>query len=138
MVNLAIDCKNVNLTPFTPYMEKYGGYPLQRGKLLLDLHEDIARGELGRLQSRRDVAGLTLGAKNNSTNATKLPVKLGIALLKDRNGNIDLDVPLSGKLSDPNFKVMPLVWQVLTTSWARPPPLRSPFWASSWAAAARK
>ena len=38
VVNLAIDCKNVNLTPFTPYMEKFAGYPLQRGKLLVDLH----------------------------------------------------------------------------------------------------
>ena len=112
MVNLAIDCKNVNLTPFTPYMEKFGGFPLQRGKLLLDLHEDIAHGELA-ASNHVVLAGLTLGARNNSTNATKLPVKLGIALLKDRMGNIDLDVPLSGKLSDPNFKVMPIVWQVL-------------------------
>jgi hypothetical protein len=112
MVNLAIDCKNVNLTPFTPYMEKFGGFPLQRGKLLLDLHEDIAHGELA-ASNRVVLAGLTLGARNNSPDATKLPVKLGIALLKDRSGNIDLDVPLSGKLSDPNFKVMPIVWQVL-------------------------
>jgi hypothetical protein len=112
MVNLAIDCKNVNLTPFTPYMEKFGGFPLQRGKLLLDLHEDIAHGELA-ASNHVVLAGLTLGARNNSTNATKLPVKLGIALLKDRSGNIDLDVPLSGKLSDPNFAVMPVVWQVL-------------------------
>ncbi len=112
IVNLAIDCKNVNLTPFTPYMEKFGGYPLQRGKLLLDLHHNIAHGQL--LASNHVViAGLTLGARNNSPDATHLPVKLGIALLKDRSGNIDLDVPLSGKLSDPDFKVMPLVWQVL-------------------------
>ncbi|MGA2557859.1 MAG: DUF748 domain-containing protein, partial [Verrucomicrobiota bacterium] len=112
IVNLAIDCKNVNLTPFTPYMEKFGGFPLQRGKLLLDLHHHIAHGQL--LASNHVViAGLTLGARNNSTNATHLPVKLGIALLKDRSGNIDLDVPLSGKLSDPDFKVMPIVWQVL-------------------------
>ncbi|HXR07483.1 MAG TPA: DUF748 domain-containing protein, partial [Candidatus Acidoferrum sp.] len=111
-VNLAIDCKNVNLTPFTPYMEKFGGYPLQRGKLLLDLHQNIAHGQL--LASNHVViAGLTLGARNNSPDATHLPVKLGIALLKDRSGNIDLDVPLSGKLSDPDFKVMPIVWQVL-------------------------
>jgi hypothetical protein len=112
MVNLAIDCKNVNLTPFTPYMEKYGGFPMQRGKLLLDLHENIAHGGLA-ASNHVVIAGLTLGVRNNSTNATKLPVKLAIALLKDREGNIDLDVPLSGKLSDPNFAVMPLVWKVL-------------------------
>jgi hypothetical protein len=112
LVNLAIECKNINLTPFTPYMEHYGGYPLQRGKLLLNLHHNIAHGELV-ASNHVVVAGLTLGAKNHDTNATSLPVKLGVALLKDRFGNIDLDVPLSGKLSDPNFKVMPLVWQVL-------------------------
>jgi hypothetical protein len=111
-VNLAIDCKNVNLTPFTPYMEKYAGYPMQRGKLLVDLHENIAHGQLA-ASNHVVVASLTLGAKNNSPDATKLPVKLGIALLKDRQGNIDLDVPLHGNLSDPQFRVMPIVWQVL-------------------------
>jgi hypothetical protein len=59
------------------------------------------------------VASLTLGAHNNSTNATHLPVKLGVALLKDRQGNINLDVPLSGSLDDPKFRVMPIVMQVL-------------------------
>ena len=112
IVNLAVDCKNVNLTPFTPYMEKFGGFPLQRGKLLVDLHHNIAHGQLV-ASNHVVIAGLTLGARNNSPDATHLPVKLGIALLKDRSGNIDLDVPLSGKLSDPDFKVMPIVWQVL-------------------------
>jgi hypothetical protein len=111
-VNLAIDCKNVNLTPFTPYMEKYAGYPLQRGKLMMDLHHNIAHGRLD-ASNHVVMASLTLGAKNNSPDATTLPVKLGVALLKDRNGNIDLDVPLHGNLSDPKFRVMPLVWQVL-------------------------
>jgi len=113
VVNLALDCKNVDLSPFTPYMEKFAGYPLQRGKLLVDLKPlDIANGQLV-LSNHVVIAGLTLGARNNSPDATKLPVKLGIALLKDRKGNIDLDVPLHGRLSDPEFKIMPLVWQVL-------------------------
>jgi len=112
-VNLAIDCKNVDLTPFTPYMEKFAGYPLQRGKLLVDLKPlDIAHSQLV-LSNHVVIAGLTLGAKNDSTNAFHGPVKLAVALLKDRHGNIDLDVPLHGDLSDPKFKVMPLVWQVL-------------------------
>jgi hypothetical protein len=111
-VNLAIECKNVNLTPFTPYMEKYAGYPMQRGKLLVDLHENIAHRQLA-ASNHVVLASLTLGAKNSSPDATKLPVKLGIALLKDRQGNIDLDVPLHGDLSDPKFRVMPIVWQVL-------------------------
>jgi hypothetical protein len=112
VADLAIDCKNVNLTPFTPYMEKYGGYPLQRGKLLVDLHHDIAHGKLT-ASNHIIIAGLTLGPKNQSTSATSLPVKLGVALLKDRNGNITLDVPLSGSLANPDFRLTPIIGQVM-------------------------
>jgi hypothetical protein len=112
-VKLAIDCTNVDLTPFTPYMEKFAGYPLQRGKLFVSLEPvDIEHSQIV-LSNHVVISGLTLGAKNDSTNATHLPVKLGIALLKDRHGNIDLDVPVHGNLNDPQFKVMPIVWQVL-------------------------
>jgi hypothetical protein len=112
VVQVAVDCKNVDLTPFTPYMEKFGGYPLQRGKLLVDLRYDIAKRSLS-ASNHVTIAGLTLGAHNQSPDATHLPVKLGIALLKNREGNIILDVPLSGSLDDPKFRVMPIVWQVV-------------------------
>ena len=56
---------------------------------------------------------MTLGEKNNSPDATSLPVKLGIALLKDRNGRISIDAPLSGRTDDPKFKVGPIIWQVV-------------------------
>jgi hypothetical protein len=93
-------------------MEEFGGYPLQRGKLLVDLKPiNIAHGLLV-ATNHVVIAGLTLGQKNSSTNATKLPVKLGVALLKDRSGNITLDVPLSGNLNNPDFRVWPIVMQV--------------------------
>ena len=72
VVNLAMGCKNIDLTPFTPYMEKFAGYPLQRGKLLLDLSYDIAHGKLDASQ-HVIITGMTLGARNNSTNATISP-----------------------------------------------------------------
>jgi Domain of Unknown Function (DUF748) len=112
VMQVAVACKNVDLSPFTPYMEKFGGYPLQRGKLLVDLSYEIANRNLS-ASNHVTVAGLTLGAHNQSPNATHLPVKLGVALLKNREGNILLDVPLSGRLDDPKFRVMPIVWQVV-------------------------
>jgi hypothetical protein len=118
IVNLGIDCKNVNLTPFTPYMEKFAGYPLQRGKLLVGLHYNIAQSQLG-ASNHIIVNGMTLGGRNNSPDAVKLPVKLGIALLKDREGNIILDVPLSGNLKDPSFRVWPIIWQVVGNLFAK-------------------
>ena len=42
-----------------------------------------------------------------------LPVKLAVALLRDRNGVIDLNVPVNGTLDDPHFKVWPIIWKVL-------------------------
>jgi hypothetical protein len=111
-LDLAVSCKNIDLAAFTAYMEKYGGHPLKKGKLLLDLHYGVARRALS-ATNKIVVADLTLGPKNNSPDATHLPVKLGVALLKDRNGNIILDVPISGSLDDPNFRVAPIVWQVI-------------------------
>ncbi len=111
-LDLTVSCKNIDMAAFSAYMEKYGGYPLVKGKLLLDLHYDIARRALS-ATNKIILADLTLGPKNNSPDATHLPVKLGIALLKDRNGNIVLDVPLSGSLDDPKFQVVPLVWQFI-------------------------
>jgi uncharacterized protein involved in outer membrane biogenesis len=111
-LNLAVSMKNFELTPFTPYMERYGGYPLNKGKLLLDLQYAIAQRKLA-ASNKVVIADLTLGQKNTSPDAVHLPIKLGIALLKDRGGKIDLDVPVSGSLDDPNFKIGPIVWKVI-------------------------
>jgi hypothetical protein len=111
LVELAIATKATGLTPFTPYMEKFAGYPLNKGNLSVTLRYDV-QGKALKAENKIEIDQFTLGPKNDSTNATKLPVKLAIALLKDRNGLIALDVPLSGQLDDPKFKIGPLVWQV--------------------------
>ena len=55
---------------------------------------------------------LEFGAKTASKDAVSLPVKLAVALLKDRNGVIDLDIPVSGTLDDPTFRLGPIIWKV--------------------------
>lgn len=111
-LDMAMACKDLELAAFNPYMERYGGYPLNRGTLMLNLKYDIAR---RRLAGSNDlvIADLTLGPRNHSPEATTLPIKLGVALLKDRSGKIVLNIPVSGELDDPNFKVAPLVWQAV-------------------------
>src|SRR6185312_3256781 len=56
---------------------------------------------------------LQLGDKVESPDSVKLPLKLAIALLKDRNGVIDLGLPITGSLDDPQFRIAPLVWKVV-------------------------
>ena len=112
LVDLVISNKNTDLTAFTPYMEKFAGYPLAKGKVTVGLRYDVKQGGL-KAENSIFIDQLTLGQKNSSPDATHLPVKLGVALLKDRNGRIELNVPLSGRLDDPKFRIGPIVLQVV-------------------------
>jgi hypothetical protein len=64
-------------------------------------------------QNKVTIDQLTFGDKVESPDAIKAPVTLAVSLLTDRNGQINLDVPVSGSLDDPKFKVWPIIWQVL-------------------------
>lgn len=111
-VDLKVAFTNTDLTPFTPYAEKFAGYPIVKGKLSFDVRYQIENRKL-KGENLVAVDQFTFGARNNSPDATKLPLKLGVALLKDRNGRIDLDLPVSGSLDDPSFKISGIVWKAL-------------------------
>lgn len=107
-----ISVKNVQLLPVDPYVGKYLGYRLNRGKLDVDLQYQITKSAVkGRNLVVLDQ--LTLGNKVASPDATSLPVKLAIALLKDRSGKIEIDVPVEGNLDDPKFRLGPVIWHVI-------------------------
>lgn len=110
-VDLAIMFHDTGLTPISPYMAKFVGFPLEKGTLSLDLKYHVTQKEL-KAQNNVRVDQLTLGPASGSPDAVKLPVKLGIALLQDRHGVIALNVPVTGRLDDPKFKLGPLIVQV--------------------------
>lgn len=110
--DVAVTFENIELTTFTPYSGKFMGYRIEKGKLDLDLRYKIENRELD-ATNKVFVRQLTLGDRVESPDATKLPVKFAIALLKDRDGNIDLNLPVKGNLDDPKFSVMPIVMKVL-------------------------
>jgi hypothetical protein len=111
-VDLAITNANTQLTPLTGYLEKYGGFPLKKGRVSTSLRYHI-EGMALQSENRIQVDQLTLGARNNSPDATSLPLKLGVALLKDSNGRIELNVPVSGRLDDPKFSLGPIVLNIV-------------------------
>ncbi len=104
--------KGMDLSPTSPYSGRYIGYKIQKGKLSFDLTYWIAHKRL-RADNKFFIDQLTLGEKVDSPKATKLPVGLAISLLKDRNGRINLDIPVTGSLDDPQFSVFRLILQVL-------------------------
>jgi hypothetical protein len=110
--DLKITFKDVDLTPTSPYSGKFAGYRIAEGKLNLDLAYNL----VGRKLKSKNVITLdrfTFGEKVNSPDATHLPVRLAIAILKDRNGQILLDVPVEGSLDDPKFRIGKAVVHVL-------------------------
>ncbi len=112
VVDLVWTNSNLQLTPFTPYMEKFVGYPLNKGRLSLILDYSV-QGKQLKAANQVNIDQLVLGPRNDNPDATKLPVKLGVALLKDVNGRIALDVPLDGRLDDPAFRIGPVIAQVI-------------------------
>ncbi|WP_213880648.1 DUF748 domain-containing protein [Pseudomonas sp. dw_358] len=111
-LDIATSFKGVELTTLTPYSGKFAGYRIRKGRLNLDLHYKIDKGQLV-AQNKVLVEQLQLGDKVDSPDATSLPVRLAVALLKDTDGNISIELPISGNLNNPQFSVMPIVWQTL-------------------------
>ena len=110
--DVKISLKGMDLTPTSPYVVKYAGYELAEGKLDLDLAYEV----VGRKLSSKNVITLdqfTFGQKVPGPDATHLPVRLAVALLKDRDGKIVLDVPIQGSLDDPKLRIGKVVLRVI-------------------------
>jgi len=114
---LALDIQaratDLELAPFSPYAGRYAGYAIERGKLSMDVAYRIDAD--GKLDAKNQVVlnQLTFGDKVESPDATKLPVLLAVALLKDRNGVIDINLPVSGSINDPQFSVFGIVLKII-------------------------
>ena len=111
-VDLSAKFRGMDLSPMTPYSGKYIGYTIEKGKLSLEVKYLIVKKKLVS-QNKIFFDQFTLGGKVESKDAVKLPVKLAISLLKDRTGKIDLDIPVSGNLDDPQFSVWKIIIKIL-------------------------
>lgn len=104
--------KGIELTRLTPYSARYAGYPIEKGTLSVNVHYRI---DGGKLQADNQVFldQLTFGERVDSPDATSLPVLLAVSLLKNSRGEIDVSLPVSGSLDDPQFSVGGIVWRVI-------------------------
>lgn len=100
----------VELTRLAAYSAKYTGYPITGGKLNADVHYMLDQRKLN-ADNHIFITQLTFGARDESPGIRHLPVKLAVALLKDTQGNIDVNVPVSGSLDDPQFSLGGMIWR---------------------------
>jgi uncharacterized protein involved in outer membrane biogenesis len=111
-LDIVADAKDIELSPMTPYAAKYVGYGIERGKLSFNVKYKVENRKLT-ANNKIILNQLTFGEKIESPTATKLPVLLAVALMKDRNGVIDVDLPISGSLDDPQFSVGGIVLRIV-------------------------
>jgi hypothetical protein len=101
--NLTFTFDNMDLTAVSPYSGKYAGYPISKGTLHLDLVYNVSQKQLHG-ENKVMIDQFTFGESTNSPDATSLPVRLAVALLKDRHGRIAIDLPVRGDLNEPDFR----------------------------------
>ncbi|RYF68521.1 MAG: DUF748 domain-containing protein, partial [Comamonadaceae bacterium] len=111
-LDITAKMRELDLAPLSPYSVRYAGHGIERGKMSMDVNYKVApdgqltasnKLVLNQLQFGDAVAG----APNS------LPVRLAVALLADRNGVIDVDLPLRGSLNDPQFSIGPLIFKAI-------------------------
>ena len=112
-LDIAGKVRDLELSPLSPYAVKYSGYGIERGKLSLDVRYTVQPDGQLTATNKLVLNQLTFGDKVDGA-PNSLPVKLAVALLADRNGVIDLDLPISGSLNDPQFRIGPVIWKVIT------------------------
>jgi hypothetical protein len=104
--------KGIELTRLTPYAARYAGYGIDKGTLSVNVHYKVDQGKL-EASNRIFLDQLTFGARSDSPDAIKLPIQFAVSLLKNARGEIDVNLPISGSLSDPQFSVGGIIWQVV-------------------------
>jgi len=110
--DLSMNFRNMELTTFNPYSGKFAGYNISKGKLSTELKYLVQDRKLD-ASHHIVIDNLEFGEKTDSKDAAPIPLKLAVALLKDRKGIIDLNLPVSGTLDDPEFRLGPIIWKAL-------------------------
>jgi len=111
-VDIKAKATQIELTDLTAYSSKYTGYPIIKGKLSVDVHYVLDH-DLLTAQNHILLDQLTFGDKVATPGAMNLPLRLAVAILKDSKGQINLDLPVSGSLSDPQFSLGGIIWHAV-------------------------
>lgn len=113
-IGLAIHAtaRSIELAPLSSYSGRYVGYKIDKGKLSVEVDYKIRQGQL-EATNHIFLDQLTFGDKVDSKDALSIPVNLAVALLRNSRGEIDINLPISGSLNDPQFSIGGIIWQVL-------------------------
>ncbi len=110
--DVKVEFRNVEMANLTPYSATFAGRRITSGKLSLDLEYKLDKRQLAG-ENKIVMDKLTLGERVESPTAANLPLDLAVAILQDSDGRIDLGLPVSGSLDDPQFSYGQIVWKAI-------------------------
>ena len=110
LTDINMKFQNIAMQNFTPYTAKFIGRELKSGKLDLDLNYNIEKSNLN-AKNNIVITKIELGKEIQSPEAISLPLGIAISLLEDKNGIIDINLPVSGNVDDPQFSIGAILWK---------------------------
>ncbi len=111
-MKLQIDAKvkRMDMVSFSPYSEYYVASPITQGWINYDLGLKMTTTALTNT-NKVEIDELEFGKRTKDTTAMKVPVRLALYIMKDKNDQIKFDLPVSGNPSEPQFKLGKLIWK---------------------------
>ena len=103
---------NLEMKNLSPYSGRFAGRLIKSGKISADLNYMLKDRKMTG-NNKLVIDNLVLGDKVEDSEGSNLPLDLAIALLQDANGRIDIGLPVTGDLNDPQFSIGSLIWKVL-------------------------
>ncbi len=107
--DIGVDFRNIDLKSFTPYSGKFVGRAIDGGKLSVGLRYNIVDSKMNG-DNALVIRQIALGRDIESNTSVSLPLDFAIALLEDDDGVIDIEMPVDGNVSNPDFKWGGVVW----------------------------
>jgi uncharacterized protein involved in outer membrane biogenesis len=122
--DLDVTLSGLELSPLSPYTNQYLGYPVERGRLYAKSRFK-AENMVLTADNKLFIEQLNLGPKDTRPGTPNIPVKFGLTLLQDSKGDMELDLPIRGRLDDPDFRIGGLVFKTMAGLFVKA--LASPF-----------
>lgn len=113
--DLTINFTGMPMPLISPYMVEFAGYKVEKGKMSLKLKYKIVDSELT-ASNNILIDQFELGEKVENPKAVSLPLEMAVALLKDSDGKINIDVPITGSLNDPQFSIGAIISDALVNA----------------------
>ncbi len=104
--------RELKVSDFNPYSHYYVAHPFTDGVCYYTSKSSV-RNRYLKSNHKLEVKTIVVGKKEKNSTAYNLPVRLAVALLRDKNGDVKIELPIEGNLDDPKYKVGKVIWQVV-------------------------